>query len=104
MQGIALVTFEKNVHNNHRKQHPGRATPPGKKVKGIALVVHLTGVEPARLTAIEPKSIAYANFATGAYHSLIISDNFRFVNSSVGPNNFKFFSKPIDKKREILYN
>lgn len=33
-------------------------------------LVHLTGLEPALLSKIEPKSIAYANFATGAYISI----------------------------------
>ena len=31
------------------------------------LVVRLTGLEPALLTEMEPKSIVYANFTTGAY-------------------------------------
>lgn len=37
----------------------------------LKLVVRMTGVEPARLSAIDPKSIVYANFTTSAYFLLL---------------------------------
>lgn len=35
--------------------------------------MHLTGLEPALLSEMEPKSIVYANFTTGAYVLLIFT-------------------------------
>ena len=37
------------------------------------LMVHLTGIEPAHLSILDPKSSASASSATGAYIKLIFS-------------------------------
>lgn len=50
---FAVVSFRRIVRFNY--------------ISSYLILVHLTGIEPALLSEIEPKSIAYANFATGAY-------------------------------------
>ena len=41
-----------------------------KKTFSVSFLVRLTGLEPAFLSKMEPKSIVYANFTTDAYSIL----------------------------------
>ena len=49
------------------RHEPLKLTLKSPEKPGLLSLVRLTGLEPALLSKIEPKSIVYANFTTGAY-------------------------------------
>ncbi len=61
-------------------------------------MMRLTGLEPALLSELEPKSNVYANFTTGAY-AIVVCDTFHMIqtNGSI-IHKKKFFVKCLRHK------
>ncbi len=72
------------VKANKKRRKPG----------AFVVFLRLTGVEPALLAKIDPKSIVYANFTTGAEQSIKVYHLFSALSSAVS----------IDTIENVCYN